>query len=110
MCVSIVETTVCLQNGADPSHHFILALEIASPDGSWPTHIPGKPRGDLDKYRSLTEGPRCTEFWEEELAAAVTCVFDGINNELRETVDGVVKTMKCVNTHKEKDARRTRER
>ena len=80
------------------------------PDGSWPTHVPGEPKGDFDKYLALTEGPRCSEYWEDELASAVTCVFDGISNELRETVDGVVKTMKCVSVHKDRDTRKTKEK
>ncbi|KAK2176457.1 hypothetical protein NP493_661g04045 [Ridgeia piscesae] len=85
---------ICFQDAIDHTRHYILALEVVLPDGSWPTHVPGEPKGDFDKYLALTEGPRCSEYWEDELASAVTCVFDGISNELRETVDGVVKTMK----------------
>ena len=104
------QRSLCLQDAIDHTRHYILALEVALPGGSWPTYVPGEPKGDFDKYLALTEGPRCCEYWEEELASAVTGVFEGISSELRETVDGVVKTMKCVSVHKERDTRRTREK
>ena len=94
---------ICFQDGVDSQKDYILAVELSNLDGSWPTHVPGEPKGSFERYRGLRDSPKHVEFWENELAKTVETVFNGISNELKETVDGVVVTSKCVTQMKEQD-------
>jgi hypothetical protein len=95
---------ICYQE-IDSQKQYILALEIANSDGAWPTHMPGEPQGNLSKYTALMGmvGAENGVYWEKELEATIEAVFTGISSELRETVNGVVSTTKCINSHKERD-------
>ena len=96
---------ICYQE-IDSQKPYILALEIASADGAWPTHMPGEPVGNLTKYAALTGMGGWGDngaYWEKELEETINAVFSGISSELRETVNGVVSTTKCISSHKERD-------
>ena len=92
---------ICYQETLDSRKDYILALEISTPSGLWPTHVPGKPSGGFDKYSKVTQGANSVEFWEGELTSAVDAVFQGISGELKETVMGVVETSKVITKEKE---------
>jgi hypothetical protein len=53
-----INTPVFLQDGIDAGKNYILAIEVANPDGSWPTHVPGDPVGDFERYVALIGRPR----------------------------------------------------
>ncbi len=95
--------SICHQNKIDHKKDYILAIEVANLDGTWPSHIPGQPKGNFDKYKSLVTGHRAEGFWENELTGTIETVFSGISVELGETVSGIVNTMKCMSSHKEKE-------
>ena len=65
---------ICFQEYVDTKREYILALEIANLDGTWPTQVPGATVGSLERYESVTEAPRSAEYWETELATAVETV------------------------------------
>lgn len=94
---------ICFQDPIDHKREYILAIEVSNLDGSWPSHIPGDPKGGLDKYAPLAEGPKASGYWEQELAHTVETVFGGISTELTETVSGIVHTTKCISSSKERD-------
>ncbi len=80
----------------------ILALEVATPQGTWPTCVPGDPIGDLTNM-TLSQGQVPQDYWLQELTQTVDSVFCGISSELKETADGIVQTAKCVSDLKEND-------
>jgi hypothetical protein len=118
----LADLSVLLQDSIDSNKNYILAIEVANPDGSWPTHVPGDPFGDFDCYSVLigrpvysTAAKSCssggstqqrqkqqyadadgattvTSSWEHELAEALDTVFGGIATELKETSVGIVNT------------------
>ena len=92
-----------LNKQIEQERDYILALEIGNHDNSWPTFSPGEPKGSLDVYSELTEGPTSRDFWEVELSSTVDSVFRGITMELQETVGGLVQTTKCITAQKEKE-------
>jgi hypothetical protein len=92
-----------LSMSKEEDRDYILALEIANHDRTWPTCSPGEPQGSLDVYAELTEGPKTQEFWEAELSSTVDSVFRGIASELQETVGGLVQTTKCITAAREKE-------
>ena len=59
----------------DTKREYILGLEIAHLDGTWPTPAYGATVGSLERYESVTEAPRRAEYWETELATAVGTVI-----------------------------------
>jgi len=82
----------------ETTRSYILAIEVANLDGTWPTMVPGEPVGSFDRYRSLV-GSRCLSasaeaFWESELGSTLDTVFSGITVELKETASGIVNTAK----------------
>ena len=95
---------LCLQDKVDRSREYILALEMANNDFSWPSNVPGEPIGSLDKYKTLVRGPTASTFWETELASALETLFQGISSEFKDTVDGIIKTTKLVSEQESKDA------
>lgn len=92
---------ICYQETLDSRKEYILALEVSNPNASWPTLVPGKPKGGFEKYTKVTQGLKTVEFWEGELTSAVETVFQGISGELKETVLGVVETSKIITKEKE---------
>jgi len=102
---------ICFQDCVDHNKNYILALEVADLDGTWPTHVPGEPLGSFDRYRDLFEGgpSRSLAFWENELKDTLDTVFAGIANELRETATGIVSTTKCITTFKENNLEKIRD-
>jgi len=85
----------------DANKNYILAIEVANLDATWPTMVPGEPVGSFDRYRSLV-GNRCLAgadaFWESELGSTLETVFSGITTELKETASGIVSTAKYNHT------------
>ena len=82
---------------------FIIALEVATPQGTWPTCVPGDPQGDITDILTLTKGPLPQEYWLQELTRTVESVFCGISNEMKETAEGIIQTAKCVTGMREND-------
>lgn len=81
----------------DASKNYILAIEVATLDGTWPTMVPGEPVGTFDRYRTLVGRRRAAAaaaFWESELGSTLETVFSGITTELKETANGIVSTAK----------------
>lgn len=102
----IRQKEICSHKYVEPNKNYILALEMANLDESWPTHVPGEPVGSFDRYADLTDGRgpgKRSCFWERELSETLNTVFGGISNELKETASGVVTTVKCVTALKEND-------
>jgi hypothetical protein len=58
------------QDSIDASKNYILAIEMFIPDGTWPTHVPGDPVGDFDRFVALIGGARYS-------TAATSCSTDG---------------------------------
>jgi hypothetical protein len=101
---------LCLQDKFDNSRDYILAIEIANNDFSWPSNVPGEPVGSLDKYKPLVAGRQAATFWETELASALHTLFQGISSEFKDTVDGIVQTTKYVSEQETKEALSAKER
>ena len=99
---------ICFQDAIDYTKDYILSLEVANSDGSWPTLAPGEPQGDLDRFLDVSKGPPKEKFWEKELEETVETVFLGIVSELQETASGIVNTTKCVTEKKEKEMIKTK--
>jgi len=80
----------------DANKNYILAIEVANLDGTWPTMVPGDPVGSFDRYRSLVGRRHAAEaaFWETELGSTLDTLFGGITAELKETANGIVSTAK----------------
>ncbi len=70
---------------------YILALEVATPGGCWPTAIPGDPHGELSDLLALTRGRVTSEYWIHELSQTVDSVFTEISSEMKETAEGIVQ-------------------
>ena len=70
---------------------YILALEVATPSGCWPTAVPGDPQGELSDLLTLTRGRVTPEYWIGELSQTVDSVFTEISSEMRETAEGIVQ-------------------
>lgn len=72
---------LCYQDLITHDHDYVLAIETAEADGTWPTGYPGEPLGHLSKYDHLTrlqpEQPR----WHQELATTIEFVFKGITSK-----------------------------
>lgn len=94
---------ICSYEHVDPTKPYILALEVANLDGSWPTYVPGSPSGSFDAYGDLVEGGpgMRSSLWETGLAETLETVYAAISNELKETATGIVETAKCVTAIKE---------
>ena len=80
----------------DANKNYILAIEVANLDATWPTMVPGEPVGSFDRYRTLIGRRRAAAaaFWETELGSTLETVFAGITTELKETANGIVSTAK----------------
>jgi len=84
----------CVQECVDANKNYILAIEVANLDRTWPTMVPGEPVGSFDRYKTLVGRRRTATaaFWETELRATLETVFNGITTELKETSKGIVST------------------
>ena len=82
---------------------YILALEVSTPQGTWPTCVPGDPECDLTDLLTLTQGHLPQDYWVQELTQTVDFVFCGISCEMKETADGIIQTAKCVTGMREGD-------
>ena len=82
---------------------YIIALEVSTPQGTWPTCVPGDPDGDLADLLALTKGLLPQDYWIQELTQTVDSVFGGISCEMKETAEGIIQTAKCVTNMKEMD-------
>jgi hypothetical protein len=120
---------LCFQDCVDHNKNYILAIEVADLDGTWPTRVPGEPTGSFDRYRHLvgrrppTQGWRSTSssgggggsasgggpFWETELATTLDSVFGGITAALKETATGIVSTVRCMSTQRDAELGEVRE-
>jgi len=109
------------QESIDSNKNYILAIEMANLDGSWPSHVPGDPIGDFDLYAALygqrrqhssANSPSVgviervqstlgghhaavvagSPLWERELTGTLDTLFGGIATELKETTTGIVTT------------------
>jgi len=80
----------------DANKNYILAIEVANLDATWPTMVPGDPVGSFDRYSKLVGRSTAASatFWESELASTLQTVFNGIATELNETASGIVSTAK----------------
>ena len=82
---------------------YIIALEVSTPQGTWPTCVPGDPDSDLVDLLALTKGLLPQDYWVQELTQTVDSVFGGISCEMKETAEGIIQTAKCVTSMKEMD-------
>ncbi len=100
---------ICFQDAIDHNCEYLIAIEIANHDGSWPSGFPGEPLGDFDKYSDVAGTKKSSVFWEDELQKTVETVFTGISSELKETAAGVVQTAKCITKNKEEEINEKKE-
>lgn len=92
---------LCYQNIIDHDHEYVIAIEVANPDGTWPSAYPGEPIGDFSKFADLTRLKTADDFWQEELRVTLESVFQGIKSELEETTKGVVCAASILTQNKE---------
>lgn len=80
----------------DANKNYILAIEVANLDATWPTMVPGEPVGSFDRYSQLVgRSPAASAaFWQSELGSTLETVFKGITTELNETASGIVSVAK----------------
>ena len=80
---------------------YIIALEVSTPQGTWPTCVPGDPSSDLGDLLTLTQGRLLRDYWVQELTQTVDSVFCEISCEMKETAEGIVQTAQCVTSMRE---------
>ena len=80
---------------------YILALEEAINQDTWPTGEPGEAKGDLGKYEDLMQGKKSQDFWAREISNSLSMLQTSVAASIKEMAEGVMQNAHSVLKEKE---------